>query len=195
MKNHNVTTCTCAACYSISQVDGKVSIDECPVCKNNDERTKARYWFDGNPDYTESMMSRDRKGGGKKGFVVTILIMLLMFVVSCKKSETTAPSVSPTMRSVVIKNTTEYGGDSTDPKITPRAYLIINNQQTNINDKYVDTISIAVGRSVTVGFVQSTITAKEYFSIVVIGANGMINPKAENYFQYTGSSDTTFVVQ
>lgn len=53
----NNTIVSCAKCYSITNLPGKVKVDCCPSCgSTNKDLTRARYWFNGQPDFSVNLM-------------------------------------------------------------------------------------------------------------------------------------------
>lgn len=51
------TVMSCASCFSMLKVSGKVKVKCCPKCKStNKDLTRVRLWIDGQPDYSKNLL-------------------------------------------------------------------------------------------------------------------------------------------
>ena len=54
---NNKTVISCANCFNTTILNGKVRPKCCPHCKSkNRELTRARYWLNGEPDYSTNLI-------------------------------------------------------------------------------------------------------------------------------------------
>jgi len=54
---NNVTVISCAGCFGVTTIEGKVEPSCCPNCGSvNRASTRARYWKDGVPDYSVNLL-------------------------------------------------------------------------------------------------------------------------------------------
>lgn len=60
MKNMRFeTVMSCANCFSMLKLPGKVSIKSCPKCKSIDkDLTRVRLWVNGQPDYSNNLLGK-----------------------------------------------------------------------------------------------------------------------------------------
>lgn len=51
------TVMSCASCFSMLKMSGKVKVKCCPKCKSTDKAlTRVRLWIDGKPDYSKNLL-------------------------------------------------------------------------------------------------------------------------------------------